>query len=70
MDQTEMLGLLCQALEEEYGLEVTVSDPEVFKRRFYQARRTDESLKVLSLRACPTDPNNKLWIVNNGQEEA
>lgn len=69
MTDPELLLLMNQAMETEHGIEVAVSDVEVFKRRFYAARAKAQSttpdLATLTLNTCPTDPTGKVWLRRN-----
>lgn len=68
MDDAEILLLMSQALASEFGIEIAVSDVEVFKRRFYAARAkvkdTDPDLSNISLNTCPTDPFGRVWLTH------
>lgn len=64
--------IMWEAWSAEVGVEVAVSDIELFKRRFYaeRAKAREEGVlefDSLQLISPPPDVHGKLWIVKNGQ---
>lgn len=66
MNDAEMLLLMRQALETPYGLSLSVSNPDAFKRVFYKVRalhREDiPDLDNLTVKLRPNN-NKSLWLL-------
>lgn len=67
--ETMLIQILQKALECEVGLELSVSNVETFKRRFYSTRKENPAFSILSCKVSPIDPKHKVWIIKNGKKE-
>lgn len=61
-----------QAIESEFGIEVSTSDSERLRQELNFARRAarescNNDFDLLVFRTCPTDPSGKVWIVKKIQ---
>lgn len=68
MPDLPLLELLYKALGEEHGLVLEVGNMQTFKNKFYQLRKTDPDLSVLSCVVSPTAPNSEVWIVKRHEQ--
>lgn len=59
----EFESLLFAALQSEFGIEVTTSDPELLRQKLYAVRRKRPDEFPVSFVIPPGESANKLWIV-------
>ncbi len=63
--------ILYKSLEAPYGLAVKVSDVQLARGRFTEARRiaADAKLADVQIKASRRDPLGELWIINAPKQE-
>lgn len=69
MDRSPKLELWYEALASEFGLILSVSDPEFVRQKLYalRAKSGDADLESISLVVSPTNPQ-ELWMVKRNEK--
>lgn len=62
-----LIELLYAAMNSEFGVAVSTSDPVQLRAKLYPLRKTDPDLACLSFTISPTNPTSELWIIRNAQ---
>lgn len=68
----DIKSILYEALDLKYGL-VVATNPEIFKRRFYQVRRAarkegNMDFENIEIQTSPSNPTCEVWVVNKNAE--
>lgn len=63
MAEFPIIHYLYQALNSQYGIVLSTTDPEKLRARLYVARKQDPELACISINISRTNPESEIWLV-------
>lgn len=65
----EFATYLYAALNAEYGVKITTSNPVQLRQKFYALKRDNPEFEELAFLISPTDPENELWVIKKESKQ-